>query len=62
MSDYGGLIFYSLSFCFRKESKVITVPVTVAAQVTTVKTNSKVITSLPSLYFSTKLIESGDAA
>ena len=53
------LFFYSLSFFFRKESKVITVLVMVAIQVTNAITNSKVITSLPSLYFSTKLIELG---
>ena len=45
--DYGGFYFYSLSFFFRKESNAITVPVTVAIQVTTDKTNSIVIDKPP---------------
>ena len=47
LEDVGGLIFYSLSFFFRKESNAITVPVTVAIQVTTAITNSKVIDKPP---------------
>ena len=43
----GGYFFYSLSFFFRKESNAITVPVTVAIQVTTAITNSKVIDKPP---------------
>ena len=46
-SHFGGFIFYSLSFFFRKESNAITVPVTVATQVTTDKTNSIVIDKPP---------------
>ena len=47
LEDVGGFIFYSLSFFFRKESNAITVPVTVAIQVTTDKTNSIVIDKPP---------------
>ena len=43
----GGFIFYSLSFFFRKESNAITVLATVAKQVTTAITNSKVIDKPP---------------
>ena len=55
----GGFIFYSLSFFFRKESNAITVLATVATQVTTAITNSKVITSLPIQLFQQKPIRVG---
>ncbi|MBR6583494.1 MAG: hypothetical protein IKK80_07805, partial [Treponema sp.] len=58
-SHFGGFIFYSLSFFFRKESNAITVLATVATQVTTAITNSKVITSLPIQLFQQKLIRVG---
>ena len=54
------VLFYSLSFFFRKESNAITVLATVATQVTTAITNSKVITSLPIQLFQQKLIRVGD--
>lgn len=60
LEDVGGLNFYSLSFFFRKESNAITVLATVATQVTTAITNSKVITSLPIQLFQQKLIRVGD--
>ena len=41
------VLFYSLSFFFRKESNAITVLATVATQVTTAITNSKVIDKPP---------------
>ena len=53
------VLFYSLSFFFRKESNAITVLATVATQVTTAITNSKVITSLPIQLFQQKLIRVG---
>ena len=57
------VLFYSLSFFFRKESNAITVLATVATQVTTAITNSKVITSLPIQLFLVNLdFESGDTA
>ena len=59
LEDVGGLNFYSLSFFFRKESNAITVLATVATQVTTAITNSKVITSLPIQLFQHKLIRVG---
>lgn len=59
LEDVGGFIFYSLSFFFRKESNAITVLATVATQVTTAITNSKVITSLPVQLFQQKLIRVG---
>ena len=59
LEDVGGFIFYSLSFFFRKESNAITVLATVATQVTTAITNSKVITSLPIQLFQQKLIRVG---
>ena len=59
LEDVGGLNFYSLSFFFRKESNAITVLATVATQVTTAITNSKVITSLPIQLFQHKLIYFG---
>ena len=59
LEDVGGFIFYSLSFFFRKESNAITVLATVATQVTTAITNSKVITSLPIQLFQQKPIRVG---
>ena len=53
------VLFYSLSFFFRKESNAITVLATVATQVTTAITNSKVITSLPIQLFQQKPIYFG---
>ena len=59
LEDVGGLNFYSSSFFFRKESNAITVLATVATQVTTAITNSKVITSLPIQLFQQKPIRVG---
>ena len=59
LEDVGGFIFYSLSFFFRKESNAITVLATVATQVTTAITNSKVITRLPIQLFQQKPIRVG---
>ena len=53
------VLFYSLSFFFRKESNAITVLATVATQVTTAIPNSKVITCLPIQLFQQKLIRVG---
>ena len=53
------VLFYSLSFFFGKESNAITVLATVATQVTTAITNSKVITSLPIQLFQQQPIRVG---